>query len=134
MLTDVRRKCEAVFRQRFLHFIDQLRYCLASLFGENLFSSASDFEVKVPNDVDHSLGADLLRIKYYRNEVYAHSNNLEIPDEDFLDRWGKISEALLRIAAHLCPEKQNNWKDAMEKFLRDPFTPGEERYAEELEL
>ena len=31
----------------------------------------------------------LLRIKYYRNEVYAHSNNLEIPDEEFLDRWGK---------------------------------------------
>ena len=88
----------------------------------------------LPNDFDHSLGADLLRIKYYRNEVYAHSNNLEIPDEDFLDRWGKISEALLRIAAHLCPEKQNNWKDAMEKFLRDPLTPEEERYAEELEL
>ena len=64
----------------------------------------------------------------------AHSNNLENPDEEFLDRWGKISEALLRIAAHLCPEKQNNWKDAMEKFLRDPLTPEEERYAEELEL
>ncbi|XP_073237496.1 uncharacterized protein [Porites lutea] len=88
----------------------------------------------LPNDFDHSLEADLARIKYYRNEVYGHSNNLEIPDEQFLDLWGKISEALLRIAAHLCPEKQNNWKDAMEKFLRDPLTPEEERYAEELEL
>ena len=47
----------------------------------------------LPNDFDHSLGADLLRIKYYRNEVYAHSNNLEIADGEFLDRWGKISEA-----------------------------------------
>ncbi|KAM7432038.1 hypothetical protein ABFA07_017494 [Porites harrisoni] len=88
----------------------------------------------LPNDFDHSLEADLARIKYYRNEVYGHSNNLEIPDEQFLDLWGKISEALLRIAGHLCPEKQNNWKDAMEKFLRDPLTPEEERYAEELEL
>ena len=88
----------------------------------------------LPNDFDHSLEADLARIKYYRNEVYGHSNNLEIPDEQFLDLWGKISEALLRIAAHLCPEKQNNWKDAMEKFLRDPLTPEEERYAEQLEL
>ena len=88
----------------------------------------------LPNDFDHSLEADLARIKYYRNEVYGHSNNLEIPDEQFLDLWGKISEALLRIAGHLCLEKQNNWKDAMEKFLRDPLTPEEERYAEELEL
>ena len=88
----------------------------------------------LPNDFDHSLGADLLRIKNYRNEVYAHSNNLEIPDEKFLDLWGKISKALLRIAAHLCPEKQSNWKNAIANFLRDPLTPEEGRYAEELEL
>ena len=88
----------------------------------------------LPNDFDYSLEADLLRIKYYRNEVYAHSKNLEIPDEQFLDLWGKISDSLLRIAANLSPEKQSNWKDAIEKFLRDPLTPEEERYAEELEL
>ena len=88
----------------------------------------------LPNDFDHSLEADLARIKYYRNEVYGHSNNLEIPDEQFLDLWGKISEALLRIAANLSTEKQSNWKDAIENFLRDPLTPAEEGYAEELEL
>ena len=88
----------------------------------------------LPNDSDHSLEADLARIKYYRNEVYGHSNNLEIPDEQFLDLWGKISEALLRIAANLSTEKQSNWKDAIENFLRDPLTPAEEGYAEELEL
>ena len=88
----------------------------------------------LPNDSDHSLEADLARIKYYRNEVYGHSNNLEIPDEQFLDLWWKISEALLRIAANLSTEKQSNWKDAIENFLRDPLTPAEEGYAEELEL
>ena len=88
----------------------------------------------LPNDFDHSLEADLARIKYYRNEVYGHSNNLEIPDEQFLDLWGKISEALLRIAANLSPEKQSNWKGAIENFLHEPLTPKEERYAEELEL
>ena len=87
-----------------------------------------------PNDFDHSLGADLVRIKYYRNEVYGHSRNLEIPDDQFLDLWGKISEALLRIAANLSPEKQSNWKGAIENFLHEPLTPKEERYAEELEL
>ena len=87
-----------------------------------------------PNDFDHSLAADLVRIKYYRNEVYGHSRNLEIPDDRFLDFWGKISEALLRIAANLSPEKQSNWKGAIENFLHEPLTPKEERYAEELEL
>ena len=58
---------------------------------------------------------------------------MEIPDEQFLDLWGKISEALLRIAANLSPEKQSNWKGAIENFLHEPLTPKEERYAEELE-
>ena len=97
----------------------------------NLTSPPTGWD-SLPNDSDNSLEADLARIKYYRNEVYGHSNNLEIPDEQFLDLWGKISEALLRIAANLRTEKQSNWKDAIENFLRDPLTPAEEGYAEEL--
>ena len=84
----------------------------------------------LPNDLEHSLEADLVRIKHYRNEVYGHSRNLEISDDQFLDLWGKISEALLRIKAKLSLEKQIRLND---KFLHDPLTPEEERYTEELE-
>ena len=87
----------------------------------------------LPNDSDHSLEADLVRIKYYRNEVYGHSRNLEISDDQFLDLWEKISKALLRIAAKLSLEKQSRLKGTIEKFLHDPLTPEEERYADELE-
>ena len=88
----------------------------------------------LPNDSDHSLEADLARIKFYRNEVYGHTKNLEIPDDQFDDLWRQISESLLRIAASLSSEKRSNWKDAIDKFLLEPLTPEEERYAEELAL
>ena len=87
----------------------------------------------LPNDSEHSLQADMVRIKYYRNEVYGHSRNLELSDDQFLDLWGKISKALLRIGAKLSHEKQIRLKGTIEKFLHDPLTPEEERYADELE-
>ena len=45
-----------------------------------------------------------------------------------------MSKDLLRIAANLSPQKQSNWKDAIDKFLLEPLTPEEEIYAKELEL
>ena len=35
---------------------------------------------ELPNSSDHSLEADLVRIKYYRNEVYGHNKTMEITD------------------------------------------------------
>ena len=62
----------------------------------------------LPNDSDHSLKSDLTRIKWYRNKVYGHSQNMEIPNAEFVDLWRKISEALLRIAASISLEKRNH--------------------------
>ena len=87
----------------------------------------------LPKDSDHCLEADLERLKFYRNKVYGHSKNLEIPDDQFIDLWRKISEPLLRIAASLSSQKRSDWKDAIDKFLLEPLTPEEDRYAEELE-
>ena len=62
----------------------------------------------LPNDSDHSLEADIVRIKFYRNEA----------DDQFDDLWRQMSEALLRIAANLSPQKQSNWKDARGRDIR----------------
>ena len=86
----------------------------------------------LPNNSDHSLEADLVRIKYYRNEVYAHSKTMEITDTRFNDLWGKISEALIRIAAAISHEKKDEWKKSIDDYLDKPLTPEEERYIEEL--
>ena len=40
----------------------------------------------------------------------------------------------MRIAANLSPQKQSNWKDAIDKFLLGLLTTEEEIYATELEL
>ena len=88
---------------------------------------------ELPKSSDHSLVADLVRIKYYRNEVHGHKKTLEISDPEFVDLWGKISEALIRIAANISPEKRDEWKKAIDDFLTKPLTPEEERCVEELD-
>ena len=86
----------------------------------------------LPNSSDHSLEADLVRIKYYRNEVYGHSKTMEISDAEFVSLWREISEALLRIAATISHARRDEWKKSIDDFLHDPLTPEEERYIEEL--
>ena len=86
----------------------------------------------LPNNTDHSLEADLARVKYYRNEVYGHSQTMEIPDAEFVDLWKEISEALLRIAASISRVKRDDWKTCIDKFLHDHLTPEEDRCTEEL--
>ena len=86
----------------------------------------------LPNSTDLSLEADLARIKYYRNEVYGHSKTMELTDAEFDDLWREISESLLRIAAHLSDVKRDDWKRAIDKFLRNPLTSEGERCVEEL--
>ena len=87
----------------------------------------------LPNGSDHTLVADLVRIKYYRNEIYSHTPTMEISDIDFIRLWKEISEALLRIATNITPAKRDEWEKSIDDLLRNPLTPDEERCVEELE-
>ena len=87
----------------------------------------------LPHNTDHTLVADLARIKYYRNSIYGHNQTMEIPDAEFVDLWREISEALVRIAGTLSNAKRDEWKKSIEKFLHDPLTPGAEKYVSELQ-
>ena len=86
----------------------------------------------LPNSADHSLEADLARMKYYRNQVYGHNTTMEIPDAEFNYLWREISDALLRIAEGISHAKRDEWKERIEKFLCAPLTPDEERCVQEL--
>ena len=89
---------------------------------------------KLPASTDHSLPADLARIKYYRNEVYGHVNQtMEIPDDQFLILWQEISDALVRIAAQISLEKKTVWQKAIDDFRKDPLTADDDRNVQELE-
>ena len=88
----------------------------------------------LPVSTDHSLEADLARIKYHRNSVYGHVNqNMEIADDfQFLFLWSEISGALVRIAGQISPSKKKKWQEAIDNFLKDPLTAEDERNVQEL--
>ena len=87
----------------------------------------------LPNGSDHTLVADLVRIKYYRNEIYGHRPTMEISDSDFIRFWKEISEALLRIATNISLSKRNEWEKSIADLSRNPLTPNELRCIEELD-
>ena len=87
----------------------------------------------LPASTDHSLTADLVRIKYYRNSVYSHVNqNMEITDHEFPLLWQEISEALIRVAGQIGHTKETEWKGAIDNFLKNPLTAEDERNVTEL--
>ena len=88
----------------------------------------------LPNSTDHSLEADLTRIKYYRNSVYGHNSEMEIMDSEFRNLWREIREALLRIAGSISHAKRDEWSKSIDKLLSDPLTPEAQRYTDELNL
>jgi hypothetical protein len=50
-----------------------------------------------------SLSADLVRIKYYRNNVYARENGeMELSVYEFESYWTTIKDALMRIVKCYC--------------------------------
>ena len=63
---------------------------------------------ELPLSADHSLTADIARIKYYRNSLYGHvSQGMTIRGSEFLTLWQEISEALVRIAGQISSTKKN---------------------------
>ena len=88
----------------------------------------------LPNSTDHSLGADLVRIRIYRNTIYGHNHSMEITNADFEKLWMEISEALLRIASNISSVKRDEWKKSIETFFHEPLTPDAKECVDELRL
>ena len=51
----------------------------------------------LPSPEDLSCEADITRIKFYRNTVYAHATRASIDDNGFDNYWIHIRDALLRL-------------------------------------
>ena len=54
---------------------------------------------KLPHESDNSSEANIARIKYYRNCVYAHATKTSVDDATFDTLWQKISSAILALAS-----------------------------------
>ena len=98
----------------------------------NLAPPATGWDAE-PASTDHSLTAELARIKYYRNSVYGHVNQgMAITDDEFPKLWLEISEALVRIAGQISPARKTAWQAAIAKYLTAPLTVEDERNLQEL--
>ena len=77
-----------------------------------------------PVDTDRSTQANIVRIKSYRNEVYAHVTSTQVDNATFESLWQKISQALIELKI-----PQNDVDD----LKVCPLAPEEEIYIRVLE-
>ena len=78
----------------------------------------------LPPSSDGSDAANIARIKYYRNKVYAHITKTEISDKDFENLWQKISQALIDLGIP---------NSVLEELKEAPLSPEEAVYIQLLE-
>ena len=86
----------------------------------------------LPKSTDHSLEADVVRIRFYRNKIYGHNHSMKVPNADFENLWLEIREALLRIAGHFSNANRDEWEESIQNFFHDPLTEDAKEYVEEL--
>ena len=86
-----------------------------------------------PPDTDRSEAADILRIKFFRNEVYAHVPSDSVDDETFDTLWKNISEPIVRLGKsryeaivdqlkteYMDPELDSHYKELLNQWkLKD---------------
>ena len=51
----------------------------------------------LPETTDFSREADIARVKYFRNTVYAHTEHASIDDATFDTHWKEIRDTLVRL-------------------------------------
>ena len=87
---------------------------------------------ELPDSAEKTVSADLARVKFFRNTVYAHVTTMEISDDDFDDLWPMISGALVRLARYISRPKRQEWTKAIQKLRNARLTSEDERHVEEL--
>ncbi|CAB4021503.1 E3 ubiquitin- ligase DZIP3, partial [Paramuricea clavata] len=55
---------------------------------------------KTPNVSDHSIEADIVRIKLFRNRRFGHIPNTSVSTADYGSFWAEISSPLVRLGIH----------------------------------
>ena len=88
---------------------------------------------KPPLPGDNSPGANIVRIKYYRNQVYAHASHASVDDATFNMLWQDISNALLALGSGttyaseisrlktecMDPDFEENYRELLKQWKKD---------------
>ena len=77
----------------------------------------------MPPDTDRSMQANIVRLQFLRNEIYAHVTSTRLDNATFESLWKKISQALVELKI-----PQNDVDD----LKTSPLGPEEEEYVKTL--
>lgn len=76
----------------------------------------------LPAVADVSREADIARVKYYRNNVYAHAESASVDDSTFKARWGDIRDTLVRLGGAKYKEAIDNLEtECMDPEVEDHY-------------
>ena len=87
---------------------------------------------KLPDPAHQGPTDDLVRIKFYRNQTYAHAKEMKLEDAEFQQIWNELSSAMIRLAKCMSSAKEIEWKNIIDSYSSGPLTSKEEDYVEEL--
>ncbi|PFX18232.1 E3 ubiquitin-protein ligase DZIP3 [Stylophora pistillata] len=84
----------------------------------------------LPYSSDTSPEADIVRIKYYRNNAYAHAEKARIDDTTFLTIWNDIRDAIVRLGGNktdidalktecMDPDAEKRYTELVKKMIKD---------------
>ena len=76
---------------------------------------------KLPPDSDDSTEANIVRIKFYRNDVYVYASEVSLDDPTFNKLWQKISSAILELAPGT--NKETMYEPAIKKLKTEHMDP-----------
>ena len=79
----------------------------------------------LPPATDITIGADIVRIKCYRNTVYAHANEASVDDPKFNQYWQDIQDVLVRLGGA-------DYQSAIDDLKRECMDPNFEDHYEKL--
>lgn len=86
----------------------------------------------IPAVTDMSCVADIVRVKYFRNTVYAHAEHASVDDATFNTYWQNIRDTLVRLGGVKCriaidnlknecmdPEMEDHYKELLTQWKMD---------------
>ena len=92
----------------------------------NLHPPATGWD-DLPFAADKRSEADIARVKYYRNTVYAHASQASVDDATFARYWQEIRETLVRLGG-----AGTAYGEAIDRLAYDSMDPDVENHYQEL--
>ncbi|XP_053395252.1 uncharacterized protein LOC123524054 [Mercenaria mercenaria] len=88
---------------------------LTNLFPNTNLSPPQSLTSK-PDNSNLSIGADLIRLRKFRNNVLCHRPKAHLPKFQFERYWSMVAEILLRIIREIKPDEEDDLKNKLKAY------------------